>query len=188
MALNGNVTLRLADGSFDVHRGACENWTLNLIETGLTTSTGGRVKRLQSLLGSEPFMLTYGDGLANVDLHELVRFHERCGTLATITAVRPPSRFGGLEFDGEHVSKFIEKSQMGEGWINGGFMVLEPAIFEYLTGDDVVLETGLLEKLSERKQLGAYRHLGFWQCMDTLRDVRLLGQLWETNAPWKVWG
>jgi glucose-1-phosphate cytidylyltransferase len=154
----------------------------------LNTSTGGRVKRLEPWLRDETFMVTYGDGVSDIDLHDLLRFHRSHGRLATVTAVRPPARFGGLIFNGDLVVEFTEKPQIGEGWINGGFMVFEPGIFGYLEGDQASLEADALEKLASDNQLAAYRHDRFWQCMDTLRDKRLLESLWQTGqAPWKVW-
>jgi glucose-1-phosphate cytidylyltransferase len=133
-------------------------------------------------------MLTYGDGVCNVDLRQLVAFHDRCGRHATVTAVRPPARFGGLVFDGDLVSEFTEKPQIGEGWINGGFMVFEPDVFAHIAGDETSLELDVLEALARTRQLAAFRHEGFWQCMDTLRDKRQLEQLWrEGRAPWQVW-
>jgi glucose-1-phosphate cytidylyltransferase len=166
----------------------CEGWVLHLIDTGIPTNTGGRVKRLEQWLKDETFMLTYGDGLCNVDYDELLAFHRRQGRIATVTAVRPPSRFGGLEFEGDLVREFVEKPQVGEGWINGGFMVFEPQIFDYLKDDDDSLEATALEELARDGQLAAFRHENFWQCMDTLRDKRYLEGLWrDDEAPWKVW-
>ncbi len=134
------------------------------------------------------FMLTYGDGVTNVDIGRLLEFHESHGRLATVTAVRPPSRFGGIVFEGDAVAQFTEKPQIGEGWINGGFMVFEPAVFEYMSDDATVLERDVLEALATERQLMAYRHEGFWQCMDTIRDVQLLQSLWEEGkAEWKTW-
>ena len=165
-----------------------EDWTLHMINTGADTNTGGRVKRLESELQGQTFLLTYGDGVSNLDLNSLLEFHKRCGRLATVTAVRPPARFGGLIFDGDLVAKFSEKPQIGEGWINGGFLVLEPGIFKYLANDGTSLEADALERLAADGQLAAYKHEGFWQCMDTLREKRLLESLWGTgNPPWKVW-
>jgi glucose-1-phosphate cytidylyltransferase len=133
-------------------------------------------------------MVTYGDGVCNVDLRRLLDFHRSHGRVATVTAVRPPARFGGLVFEGDMVTEFTEKPQIGEGWINGGFLVFEPRLFDYLEGDETVLEADALERLAEDRQLAAYRHEDFWQCMDTLRDKRLLETLWQENrAPWKVW-
>jgi len=158
------------------------------MDTGADTLTGGRVKRLEPHLAGETFMVTYGDGVSDVDLQALLRFHRSHGLLATVTAVRPPARFGGLVFDGELVAEFTEKPQIGEGWINGGFLVFEPQILDYLDGDRASLEGDLLEQLAAERQLAAYRHEGFWQCMDTLRDKRLLESLWESGKPlWKVW-
>jgi glucose-1-phosphate cytidylyltransferase len=132
-------------------------------------------------------MLTYGDGVANVDVKRLLAFHRQQGRLATVTAVRPPARFGGLSFNGDLVSEFVEKPQISEGWINGGFFVLQPNVAEYIEGDSTIFERKPLERLAKEGQLAAYRHDGFWQCMDTLRDVRLLNNLWESdNVPWKV--
>jgi glucose-1-phosphate cytidylyltransferase len=133
-------------------------------------------------------MLTYGDGVSNLNLQALLEFHRAHGKLATVTAVRPPSRFGGLIFNGDLVAEFTEKPQIGEGWINGGFLIFEPAVFDYLSGDESSLEVDALEQLAIDKQLVAYRHEAFWQCMDTMRDMRLLQNLWQSgNAPWKVW-
>ena len=186
--LRASVTVDLATGQADFHEGAPEDWTVHLIDTGIKTNTGGRVKRLQPWLEGGTFMLTYGDGVCDIDLNDLMRFHRSHGRLATVTAVRPPARFGGLIFDGDLVSDFTEKPQIGEGWINGGFMVFEPRIFEYLDGDDPSLEADALERLAADHQLAAYRHDRFWQCMDTLRDVRLLESLWQGGKPpWMTW-
>ncbi|MBA3297522.1 MAG: glucose-1-phosphate cytidylyltransferase [Acidobacteria bacterium] len=187
-ALNGDMTIRLADGILERSIPQPDDWTLHLTDTGLETQTGGRLGRLRSRLNAEPFMLTYGDGVCNVDLRDLLAFHRRCGRQATVTAVRPPSRFGGLVFDGDLVAEFTEKPQIGEGWINGGYMVLEPAVFRHITADDSSLEIDVLERLARERQLAAYQHEGFWQCMDTLRDKRQLEELWrERQAPWRVW-
>jgi glucose-1-phosphate cytidylyltransferase len=186
--LSGSMTVDLASGDTLVHDRAAEDWMVHLIDTGLDTLTGGRVKRLEPSLRNETFMVTYGDGVSDVPLDELLKFHRSHGRLATVTAVRPPARFGGLIFNGDLVAEFTEKPQIGEGWINGGFLVLEPGIFEYLKGDDTSLEADALEYLVADGQLGAYRHDRFWQCMDTMRDVRLLESLWQSGkAPWKVW-
>lgn len=186
--VNGNLTVHLPNGKVEVHNKECEDWIVNLIDTGLSTLTGGRVKRLEPWLKHETFMVTYGDGVSDVNLHDLLRFHRSQGRLATVTAVRPPARFGGLIFDGNLTAQFTEKPQIGEGWINGGFLVFEPGIFNYLEGDSSSLEVDALERLAGDRQLVAYRHEGFWQCMDTLRDVRLLETLWQSGKPpWKVW-
>ncbi len=187
-ALSGSLSVQIATGGLTPFEKHCEDWTVNLMETGQDTHTGGRLKRLEPWLKDGTFMLTYGDGVADIDLSELLRFHRSHGRLATVTAVRPPARFGGLTFDGDAVSAFSEKPQAGEGWINGGFAVFEPGIFKYLDGDRTSLEAEVLERLARDRQLAAYRHPGFWQCMDTLRDKNLLESLWRTgNAPWKVW-
>jgi glucose-1-phosphate cytidylyltransferase len=186
--LNGDLTVTLGSGHVERHVTAADDWIVHLKDTGLETSTGGRVKRLQPMLSDSTFMLTYGDGVADVDLRELLAFHRRQGRVATVTAVRPPARFGGLVFDGDLVVEFTEKPQIGEGWINGGFMVIEPAIFDYLDGDGTSLEIDALERLASERQLAAFRHERFWQCMDTLRDKRLLETLWQQGrAPWNVW-
>jgi len=163
-------------------------WRIGVIDTGLDTMTGGRVRRLQPLIGDAPFMVTYGDGLGDVDISALLAFHRAHGKAATITAVRPPARFGGLSLDQGRVREFSEKPQTGEGWINGGFFVFEPRLFEYLEDDQTILEREPLERLAAEGELMAYQHHGFWQPMDTLRERRLLEDLWNTgDAPWKVW-
>lgn len=187
-SLTGDMTIQLGDGAVRRHVGRVEDWLLHLIDTGQDTNTGGRVRRLRPWLEGEPFLLTYGDGVSNLDVNALVRFHRQCGRLATVTAVRPPARFGGLVFDGDLVSEFTEKPQIGEGWINGGFMVFEPAVLDYFQSSDCSLESDVLDRLARERQLAAYRHGQFWQCMDTLRDKRQLDRLWrEKCAPWKVW-
>lgn len=186
-ALSNGLTVNLGSGEIEFHRERMENWIVHLKDTGLNTMTGGRVKRLESLLKDDTFMVTYGDGVSDVDLSKLLQFHRSHGKIATVTAVRPPARFGGLLFDGDMVERFTEKPQIGEGWINGGFLVFEPGIFDYLQGDDDSLEAHGLEQLARDGQIAAYRHEGFWQCMDTLRDKQLLEDLWERGeAPWMV--
>jgi glucose-1-phosphate cytidylyltransferase len=165
-----------------------ETWKINLIETGQDSMTGGRIRRLRDHIGNETFLVTYGDGVADVDIDKLIAFHKGQGLVATVTAVRPPARFGGLVLDGSRVTRFSEKPQTGEGWINGGFIVCEPAVFDYLGGDSSVFETDALERLAEQGKLAAYQHPGFWHCMDTLRDKRQLEALWKSGrAPWKLW-
>jgi len=187
-ALSTDMTVRLASGAVDVIEGKGEDWTVHLVETGQDSMTGGRVKRLEPWLRDSTFMVTYGDGLCNVDLGDLLRFHKAHGRIATVTAVRPPARYGGLIFDGDLVAQFTEKPQIGEGWINGGFLIFEPALFDYLRGDHDSLEVDALEHLAVDRQLCAYRHEGFWQGMDTLRDKRYLEGAWNAGpAPWKVW-
>ena len=185
---SSDMTVSLKTGKTRVHEGRCDDWTVHLIDTGLKTNTGGRLKRLAPLLKGSAFMLTYGDGVCTVDLKKLLRFHKSQKVLATLTAVRPPSRFGGLVFKNDRVSQFSEKPQIGEGWINGGFMVVEPEVLKYIKTDDTNFERDVLERLAAKGQLAAYRHEGFWQCMDTLRDVRTLETLWNAGkAPWKIW-
>jgi glucose-1-phosphate cytidylyltransferase len=186
--MSGSVSIDLAAGKVQMYDRESEDWLIHLVDTGQNTNTGGRVKRLKPWLKDDTFMLTYGDGVCNIDLQSLLRFHRAQGRVATLTAVRPPARFGGLLFDGDLVTEFIEKPQIGEGWINGGFMVLEPTIFDYIANDDSNLEADALEYLAPIRQLAAFRHDQFWQCMDTLRDKRLLERLWlENNAPWRIW-
>ncbi|MEL6405947.1 MAG: glucose-1-phosphate cytidylyltransferase [Chloroflexota bacterium] len=186
--VNSNITINLGTGERQFDANDIEDWTIHLIDTGVDTMTGGRILRLKEYLNSETFMVTYGDGVSDVDVNALLAHHRRMGKLVTVTAVRPPARFGGLIFDGEMVSHFTEKPQAGEGWINGGFLVCEPAIFDYLTGDDSVFEHDLLERVARDGQLTAYKHDDFWQCMDTVRDRDLLRNLWDRDeAPWKLW-
>lgn len=187
-ARTSNLTVSLADGSVTVGNGSSEDWTVELLDTGHDSMTGGRVRRILEHVGPQTLMLTYGDGVANVDLPRLLAFHRAQGRLATVTAVRPPARFGGITLDGDTVVRFEEKPQVGEGWINGGFFVLEPGVADYIAGDQTVFEREPLERLARDRQLAAFRHDGFWQCMDTMRDVRLLESLWATDkAPWRVW-
>jgi glucose-1-phosphate cytidylyltransferase len=187
-SLNGTMTIDLPAGELRRQATDTENWILHLVDTGAETNTGGRVKRLESSLRAEPFLLTYGDGVSNIDLNALVQFHKEQGRIGTVTAVHPPARFGDVVFDGDLVAKFTEKNQAREGWINGGFMVFEPQVFDYLRDDHTSLESDVLEQLAADRQLAAYRHPGFWQCMDTLRDKRLLEKMWaDGSAPWRVW-
>lgn len=187
-SLSSSMTINLATGNVELQNKACEDWTVHLIDTGLPVLTGGRVKRLEKWLQGDSFMVTYGDGVSDINLQKLLHFHQSHGKIATVTAVRPPARFGGLIFDGDLVERFTEKPQAGEGWINGGFLVFESEVFKYIEGDNTSLESDVLEQLAADGQLAAYRHYSFWQCMDTLRDVRLLESLWQGgNPPWKVW-
>jgi len=188
--LNNNITLDLATGTTTVHDGKQPRWKVHLVDTGLATQTGGRLKRLARWLGDDStFMMTYGDGVADVDLRALVRFHESHGKLATVTTVRPPARFGGIVFDGGNkVGHFTEKPQAGEGWINGGFFVLNTGVLKYIAGDETVWERDPMERLAVDGELMAYRHDGFWQPMDTLRERRILEEMWASgSAPWKLW-
>jgi glucose-1-phosphate cytidylyltransferase len=187
--LNRDLLVNLATGELKADDRRADDWVVHLLDTGTQTLTGGRVKRLESSLrDGGTFMVTYGDGVSDIDLAALLRFHRAHGRIATVTAVRPPARFGGLVFDGDLVSEFTEKPQIGEGWINGGFLVFEPEVFDYLSGDRSSLESDAMERLAADRQLVAYRHGGFWQCMDTLRDKVLLESLWrDGEAAWKVW-
>ena len=187
-SLNSNLTVHLRTGEVQFNGGYKPNWTVELVDTGIETLTGGRIKRLAPYLGNETFMLTWGDGVSNVNLCELLAFHRAHGKLATLTAVHPPARFGHLDLDHDQIREFSEKPQTREGWINGAFFVLEPRVFDYITGDDTQWEREPLERLAKEGQLMAYRHTSFWQCMDTLRDKRLLESLWQSGErPWKVW-
>ncbi|PSO76765.1 MAG: glucose-1-phosphate cytidylyltransferase [Cyanobacteria bacterium QS_4_48_99] len=187
-SLNSNLTVNLKDGLVTKHTDYCPDWTVDLIDTGIHTNTGGRIKRLAPYMGNETFMLTWGDGVSDVNLQDLLAFHRSHGKLATLTAVRPTARFGHLELESDQITEFSEKPQLGEGWINGAFFVLEPGVFDYIEGDDTQWEKAPLERLAQDGQLMAYRHTSFWQCMDTMRDKRLLESLWQSgDAPWKIW-
>lgn len=186
--LAGDLSVSIGSGSIDRLSATPESWQVSLIDTGENTMTGGRIKRLKPYLSDGTFMLTWGDGVSDVDLRELLKFHRSHGKYATLTAVHPPARFGHLELNNEQVTEFSEKPQTREGWINGAFFVLEPEIFDYIDGDETAWEHKPLENLAKDGQLMAYKHRGFWQCMDTLRDKLLLEKLWETgNAPWRTW-
>ena len=178
-----NLSIDLRTNQMQVHGSDCEDWKVHLRDTGLETMTGGRLLRLADLVRDDTFMMTYGDGVCSIDPRKLLEFHRSHGKLATVTAVRPPARFGGLVFDGDLVSEFSEKPQVGEGWINGGFFVLEPKVLDYIDDDDTIFERSPLERLAADGQLVAHRHEGFWQCMDTLRDVRLLNSLCDGKLP-----
>jgi glucose-1-phosphate cytidylyltransferase len=186
--MNGSLKIETGRNRVTSLESNNEDWNIHLIDTGAMTNTGGRVRRLADHLRKGTFMVTYGDGVANVDLKALLAFHKKQGKVATVTAVRPPARFGGLLFDGDMVAQFTEKPQAGEGWINGGFLVFEPDIFDYLGSDAHSLESQTLEELSKLGQLAAYKHDGYWQCMDTARDKRILEDYWQKGTPpWKVW-
>ena len=186
-AINNDLTLDFALGETKIRSEKQPDWIVHLVDTGIATQTGGRVKRLESWVENETFMMTYGDGLASIDIPALLSFHKQHGKLATVTAVRPSARFGGLVLQDHQVVEFSEKNQANEGWINGGFFVLEPQVFEYIDGDQTVWEKDPLEKLAADGQLMAYFHDGFWQPMDTLREQRLLEALWASGAaPWNI--
>lgn len=184
-----DLTVNLTDNSINIHDNYAEPWKITMVDTGLNTLTGGRVKRIQGYVGDEPFMLTYGDGVADIDIKELLGFHYRQNKVATVTAVKPVGRFGSLLInENDQVISFIEKPVGDGAWINGGFFVLNPDFFKYLNDDRTSLEREPLEDLVRAGQLAAYKHCGFWQPMDTLRDRKLLEELWHTgHAPWKVW-
>lgn len=185
-----DITFDFRNGSKEIHNNFAEPWKITLVDTGLNTMTGGRIKRIKNFIGDETFMLTYGDGVSNVDLDKLLKFHKESGKIATLTAIQPGGRFGMLDInENNSIESFREKSKEDGGWINGGFMVLNPEIFNYINnGDATVFEKEPLEKLAEEGELNAYKHHGFWQCMDTMRDKELLEKLIkEGKAPWKVW-
>jgi glucose-1-phosphate cytidylyltransferase len=183
-----DITINLEDNSIKVHSVKTEPWKVTLVDTGLNTMTGGRIKRVQKYIGNETFMLTYGDGVADINIKKLIEFHKKHGKYATVTAVQPSGRFGALEIEGEKVISFKEKPKGDGSWINGGFFVLEPEIFDYIEGDDTIWEEKPLENLAKDGQLMAFKHEGFWKAMDTLRDKRELEALWQSkNPPWRIW-
>jgi glucose-1-phosphate cytidylyltransferase len=185
---SSNVTFDLKRGTVELQHRDVEPWTVTLVDTGIDTQTGGRLKRVAEYLDDDDFAMTYGDAVSTVDLSKLTAFHRSQGTLATITAVSPPSRFGALEIEGPRVTRFREKPDGGDARINGGFFVLSPRVLDYIDGDDTLWEHEPLERLASEGQLGAFLHDGFWQPMDTLRDRKVLEDLWDTgDAPWKIW-
>lgn len=189
-SLSANLTVDLGNATVEAHplNGEVEDWRVVLVDTGWHTETGGRLLKLAPYLDETTFMMTFGDGVSDVDVNALVAFHKAHGKLATLTAVRPPARFGHVVLDGDQVAEFSEKPQVGEGWINGGFFVLERKVFDYIDGEDMHFQREPLERLALDGELMAYKHTSFWQCMDTLRDKILLQQLWDDEtAPWKVW-
>ncbi len=184
----GDLSIDFRRGKVQRSETEVEDWTVDLVDTGLNTNTGGRLKRLQTKLCGGTFMLTYGDGVSNIDIASLLDFHLAQGKIATVTAVRPPARFGGLVIEGDAVQRFTEKPVSGEGWINGGFLVFQPEIFDYLQDDQCSLEADALERVAADGQLAAFRHPDFWQCMDTLRDREYLQRMWDAGtAPWRTW-
>lgn len=186
-SLNADFTVDLATGAVSPHQIDDADWRVTLVHTGLESMTGGRVKRLQSFIGNEPFMLTYGDGVADVDVNALLEFHRSHGKMVTVTAVHPGARFGELLMEDDQVTSFREKPQMGQGWINGGYFVIQPEFFELIADDATILEREPLERAAKMGELMAYRHNGFWQCMDTKRDRDTLESLWQSgNATWRV--
>ena len=186
-AINSDFTVELSNGTVELHQTDDTDWRVTLVHTGLESMTGGRVKRLQKFIGNEPFMLTYGDGVADINLEELLKFHKSHGKMVTITAVHPSARFGELTIKDHQVMAFQEKPQTGQGWINGGYFIVEPKFFDLIEGDMTILEREPLEEVASMGELMAYHHRGFWQCIDTKRDLDLLEELWNTGiAPWRV--
>jgi glucose-1-phosphate cytidylyltransferase len=182
-----SLTVSLETGNVTIHEGVNENWIVHLLDTGQNTQTGGRIKQVAEFIGNEPFMFTYGDGVGNINIAELVKFHQEQKKLVTVTAVCPPGRFGQLILDDQHVLKFQEKPIVGDGWISGGFFVVEPQIVNYIQNDEI-WERAILERLAADGQLVAYRHTDFWYPMDTFRDVNTLNKMWsDGNPPWKIW-
>lgn len=186
---HSDITFDFSDsGKKVVHRESAENWKVTVVDTGMNTMTGGRIKRIKKYIGNETFMMTYGDGVSDINLNELLVFHRQHGLKATLTGVQPEGRFGVLDLKGDVIHSFREKSRDDMGWINGGFMVLEPEVIDYIDGDDTMFEREPLERLASEGQLACYKHHGFWQCMDTLRDKEKLEKLISNNkAPWVVW-
>ena len=186
-SLNADFSVDLSTGSIEPYQLDDVDWKVTLANTGLKTMTGGRVKRLKSFIGNEPFMLTYGDGVSDIDLDALLKFHKSHGKMVTVSAVHPVARFGELNIEDQKVVTFQEKPNITQGWINGGYFIIEPSFFELIDDDDTILEREPLERASELGELMAYHHDGFWQCMDTKRDRESLEELWAAgNAPWQV--
>jgi glucose-1-phosphate cytidylyltransferase len=184
--LNSDFTVDLSNGGIVAHQQDIVDWKVTLVDTGLNSMTGGRVRRMQDFIGNETFLLTYGDGVADVDLDALIKFHKSHKKMVTVSAVHPSARFGELDINNNVVTSFKEKPQVTQGWINGGYFVIEPKFFDLIESDDTILEKEPLEKVAQMGELMSYQHDGFWQCMDTKRDRDLLESLWETdNAPWK---
>lgn len=185
---NSDFTVALKDNGITTHKLPVEDWQVTLVDTGLNTMTGGRIKRIEKFIDDDVFMLTYGDGLCNIDINALLGFHAQQNKIATITTVKPEGRFGVLDIQGDLITEFREKSSRDMGWINGGFMVLNKRIFDYIQGDETVFEREPLERIASEHQLAAFKHDGFWRCMDTQRDKSAIEELWKTGvAPWKNW-
>lgn len=185
-----DVTIDLSKNKIEVHHNYCEPWTVTLIDTGLDTMTGGRILKAREYVGNEPFMVTYGDGVADININELIEYHKSHGHLATVTSIQPEGRYGSISANNDgRVDKFVEKPAGDGAWINAGFFVCEPEVFDYITnGDQTIFEREPLEKLSRDGEIFAYKHTGFWKCMDTLRDMQQLNQMWKDgNSKWKLW-
>ena len=186
-AINSDFTIDLEDGALSTHQENDVNWKVTLVDTGLKSMTGGRVKRMKKFVGNETFLLTYGDGLADIDIDALIAFHRSHGKMVTVSAVHPGARFGELDLDGDMVTSFKEKPQVTQGWINGGYFVVEPEFFDLIQDDSTILEKEPLEKVAQISELRSYRHTGFWQCMDTKRDRDSLEEMWQSgNPPWAI--
>jgi glucose-1-phosphate cytidylyltransferase len=183
-----DVTFDIANNTMQVHKKSAEPWTVTLVDTGIDTMTGGRLKKIQKYVEDDTFCFTYGDGLSNVNINKLINFHKKNNTKATVTAVQPPGRFGTLNISENKITNFKEKPAGDGNWINGGFFVLEPSVFDYIQNDSTLWEREPLENLAKENHLSAFRHSGFWQPLDTLRDKNYLDDLWTSNnAPWKIW-
>jgi glucose-1-phosphate cytidylyltransferase len=183
-----DITFDMSNNSMEVHHRSAEPWKVTVVDTGEATMTGGRLKRVQNYVQGGAFCLTYGDGLGNVDLTSAIAMHRKAGKAATVTAVQPPGRFGAMHLESDSVTHFVEKPEGDGGWINGGFFVLEPSVFDLIDGDEIIWEREPLQTLADSGQLNAFRHRGFWQPMDSLRDKQLLDDLWQSGrAPWKTW-
>ncbi len=184
--LNSDFTIDLSNGDLVEHKKSGSNWNVTLVDTGLDSMTGGRIKRMKDFIGNETFLMTYGDGVADIDIEALIAFHKSHGKMVTVSAVRPTARFGELDLDGNSVISFKEKPQVSQGWINGGYFVIEPEFFDFIHGDSAVLEREPLEKVAKIGELMSYKHDGFWQCMDTKRDRDNLEEMWASSkAPWR---
>lgn len=187
---NSDITFDFRTGNNDmvVHNNVSEPWKVTIVDTGLNTMTGGRIKRVRDYIGNETFLMTYGDGVSDVNIDKLVEFHQKQGSLCTLTAVQPEGRFGILDLNENKIISFREKNKADMGWINTGFMVIEPKVFDYIKEDATVFEREPLERLADEGEINCYKHYGFWQCMDTMRDKEKLEMLWQKNmAPWKIW-
>ena len=183
-----DITFDMSSGKMEVHNNSSEPWKVTLLDTGIDSMTGGRIKRAKEFINNETFLLTYGDGVSDVNIADLVNFHKKSQVQATMTAIQPAGRFGALDIESNKVEKFVEKPAGDGNWINGGFMVCEPSVLDLIESDSTIFEQYPLQTLAESGKLGAYKHSGFWQCMDTLRDKIYLNELWEKNkAPWKTW-
>jgi glucose-1-phosphate cytidylyltransferase len=188
-SINNNITVDLSTGHTTIHDGNQPAWKVHIIDTGINTQTGGRLRKLRKYIeNEESFMFTYGDGVADINLNDLLEFHKSHKKMATVTTVRAPARFGRIGFNGNQITEFFEKPKLAEGWINGGFFILNPKTLDYIDGDDTIWERDPIERLAHDGQLMGYKHYGFWSCMDTLKEKNMLEELWKSEkAPWRVW-